>query len=32
LIFIKDGKVAKRWVGMWVYPSQETINFLRELP
>jgi thiol-disulfide isomerase/thioredoxin len=32
LVFIKDGKVVNKWVGMWVYPSQETINFLRGLP
>jgi thiol-disulfide isomerase/thioredoxin len=32
LIFMKDGKVVKRWTGMWVYPSQGAINFLRELP
>jgi len=32
LVFMKDGKMVRKWVGMWVYPSQETINFLRELP
>jgi thiol-disulfide isomerase/thioredoxin len=32
LVFMKDGKVVKKWVGVWVYPSQGTTTFLRELP
>jgi thioredoxin-like negative regulator of GroEL len=32
LIFMKDGKVVRKWVGLWVYPSQETIKFLEGLP
>lgn len=32
LVFMKDGKMVRKWVGMWLYPSQEAINFLRELP
>jgi thiol-disulfide isomerase/thioredoxin len=32
LIFMKDGKEVRRWVGMWVYPSQDAINFLEGLP
>ncbi len=32
LIFMKDGKEVRRWVGLWVYPSQSTINFLEGLP
>jgi thioredoxin-like negative regulator of GroEL len=32
LIFMKDGRVVRRWVGLWVYPSQETIKFLEGLP
>jgi thiol-disulfide isomerase/thioredoxin len=32
LIFMKDGKVVRRWVGLWVYPSQSAINFLEGLP
>jgi thiol-disulfide isomerase/thioredoxin len=32
LIFMRDGKVVRRWVGLWVYPSQDTINFLEGLP
>jgi thiol-disulfide isomerase/thioredoxin len=32
LIFMKDGKEVRRWVGLWVYPSQATINFLEGLP
>jgi thiol-disulfide isomerase/thioredoxin len=32
LIFMKDGKLVRRWVGLWVYPSQEAINFLEGLP
>jgi len=32
LIFMKDGREVRRWVGLWVYPSQATINFLEGLP
>jgi thiol-disulfide isomerase/thioredoxin len=32
LIFMKNGKEVRRWVGLWVYPSQATINFLEGLP
>jgi thioredoxin-like negative regulator of GroEL len=32
LIFMKDGKEVRRWVGLWVHPSQSTINFLEGLP
>jgi hypothetical protein len=32
LIFMKDGKEVRRWVGMWVYPSQDAIKFLEGLP
>jgi len=32
LIFMKDGRVVRRWVGLWVYPSQEAIKFLEGLP
>jgi thiol-disulfide isomerase/thioredoxin len=32
LIFMKDGKLVRRWVGLWVYPSQSAINFLEGLP
>ncbi len=32
LIFMKDGKEVRRWVGLWVYPSQATIKFLEGLP
>jgi thiol-disulfide isomerase/thioredoxin len=32
LIFMKDGKVVRKWVGLWVYPSQAAIRFLEGLP
>jgi thiol-disulfide isomerase/thioredoxin len=32
LIFMKDGREVRRWVGLWVYPSQAAINFLEGLP
>ncbi len=32
LVFIKGGKEVRRWEGLWVYPSQGTISFLRSLP
>jgi thiol-disulfide isomerase/thioredoxin len=32
LIFMKDGREVRRWVGLWVYPSRDAINFLEGLP
>ena len=32
LIFMKDGKEVRKWVGLWAYPSQSAINFLEGLP
>jgi thioredoxin-like negative regulator of GroEL len=31
LIFMKNGREVRRWVGLWVYPSRETIKFLEGL-
>jgi hypothetical protein len=32
LIFMRDRREVRRWVGLWVYPSQSAINFLEGLP